>query len=137
MVIRPAEMGLAQFSSGRNMAFRFQARAIGIGSNATTEGGTELTALEDGRLVSIASGKLWRARVSGLDESASGEDDLVIVTDPYSIRFTMFPGREYAVNVGIWVYADRTLGAGAGAAQSILEGLVKHLLVSWPVTPIP
>jgi len=119
----------SRLGSFRGMAYRFQARAVGIGSNATTEGGTSLAAFEDGRLLSIASGNIWRARVSGVDESAFGEDDSVIVVDPYSVGFTRFPGHQYTVNVGIYVYSDRTPGIGAGAAQSILEGQVDHIQV--------
>lgn len=112
--------------------FRWAVRAVGVGSNATSEGGFELTVFEDGRLLAAASRKLWRGRVSGSvfspDESASGSQPNQLITGP-ELEFTLRAGHEYTFNAGIWVYSDRSTGVGAGAVQSLLEGFVTRMWV--------
>jgi hypothetical protein len=117
----------------RRMQHSYEVRAVGVGGNATSEGGMEFTALEDGTLVASASHKLWRERVSAslgdLDESGSGAGGPFAVTEPSELVFTMTPGREYTFNVGIWVFSDRSTGVGAAAADSLLQGNVLALTI--------
>jgi len=87
--------------------------AHGAGSNATTEGGIECTALENGRLI-----------MSSSNETADDREGPIHIgvpkTDPRT--FTMQPGRSYTFNIGLWVFSDRTPGVGVAAANAVLEG---------------
>lgn len=78
-------------------------RSVGLGSNATSEGGVEVTALEDGRLVASAGYRLWRRRI-GAGESASDRGGPYVVGIPDEttkvLTFTMHPGREYTLQCG-------------------------------------
>ncbi|SEH42644.1 hypothetical protein SAMN05216228_1003328 [Rhizobium tibeticum] len=82
--------------------FSFAARAVGVGSNATTEGGFELTVFEDGQFLTGASRRLWRARVSGSvfdpDESTSGSQGPQVMAGP-ELAFT--------IKARSWVYIQR------------------------------
>ena len=97
--------------------------AHGAGSNATTEGGIECTALENGRLIMSSSFKWWRKRIS-INETADDREGPIHIdvpkTDPRT--FTMQPGRSYTFNIGLWVFSDRTPGVGVAAANAVLEG---------------
>ena len=99
--------------------------AHGAGSNATSEGGIECTALENGRLIMSSSFKWWRKRIS-INETADGREGPIQIdvpkTDPRT--FTMQPGRNYTFNIGLWVFSDRTPGVGVAAVNSVLEGNV-------------
>ncbi len=117
--------------SSRSMQYSFNVWAGGIGSNATSEGGMDFAAFEDGRLLTIASAKLWRRRVS-IDESDVGWAGPLAVHEPSKISFTMRPGHEYTFNVGIWVYSDRTPAIGDAGAQALLEGEVLYLSIESP-----
>lgn len=112
--------------------FSFATRAVGIGSNATSEGGFELTVFEDGRFLAAASRKLWRSRVSGSfgdpDESASGGQGPQLIAGP-EFQFTIRAGHEYTFNAGIWAFSDRSTGVGAGAVQSLMEGIITRMWV--------
>jgi hypothetical protein len=108
--------------------FSFVMRAVGVGSNATTEGGLELTALEDGRLIASTSDRLWRKKISA-GESASGGPGSTEYR-PSALRFAMQPGRQYTFNVGIWVFTDRSTGVGGAAVQALFEGNVSSLWVA-------
>lgn len=107
--------------------FSYAMRSVGIGGNATSEGGFEITVFEDGRLLAAASRKLWRKRISG-NESASDAQGPQVFTGP-ELQFTIHPGREYTFNAGIWVFTDRSTGVGAAAVQSLLQGTVTRMWV--------
>jgi hypothetical protein len=102
--------------------------ARGVGANATSEGGMEFIALEDGRLVNIASAKLWRHRVS-VNERTVDVRPPFVVNEPSVLEFKMHPGHEYIFNVGVWAISDRTPGVGFGAAQSLIEGIVQSMTI--------
>lgn len=112
--------------------YRWAVRAIGVGSNATSEGGFEITVFEDGRFLTGLSRQLWRRRVSGSvfspDESASDVKGNHVITGP-DLQFTIRPGHGYTFNAGIWVYSDRSTGVGAGAVQSLLQGTLTRMWV--------
>ncbi len=112
--------------------FSHVVRAVGVGSNATSEGGFELTIFEDGQFLTGASRRLWRSRVSGTlfdpDESASGGMGNHVITGP-ELQFTLRAGHGYTFNAGVWVYSDRSTGVGGGAAQSLLQGTLTRMWV--------
>jgi len=114
--------------SERRMRFSFVVEAVGIGANATSEGGMEFTALEDGRLLRSATAKRWRQRVSS-GEDAHHREEWFVVTEPNKLEFTMQPGHEYTFNVGIWGFTDRSRGLGGkGQAQSVIQAEVLNLV---------
>lgn len=112
--------------------FQFAVGTNGVGSNATSEGGFELTVFEDGQPLVDASRKLWRSRVSGTlfdpTESASGSLGPQAFTGP-ELAFTIRPGHGYTFNAGIWVYADHSSGIGVAGGQSLLEGNISRMWV--------
>ena len=93
--------------------FSFAVGTNGVGSNATSEGGFELTVFEDGRPLVDASRKLWRSRVSGTlfdpTESASGSQGPQAFTGP-ELAFTNRPGLGYTFNAGMVYSATRLCG---------------------------
>jgi hypothetical protein len=102
-------------------------KTVGVGSNATTEGGFDLAVFEDGRFLVLADRKLWRKRIGAGEEDAFTSPTAAI-TGP-ELAFTMRPGHEYSFNAGIWVYTDRTNGIGAAAAVSQLVGTISRMWV--------
>ena len=121
----------AKAHSSRSMRFNFRVWAGGLGSNVTSEGGMDFAAFEDGRLLSIASAKMWRRRVS-IDEYDEGGAGPFEVHEPREISFTMRPGHEYTFNVGVWVYSDRTPAIGGALAQALIEGEVLNMVILTP-----
>lgn len=120
------ETGMAFGSGGGRFSFRM--KTVGVGSNATSEGGLEATALEDGRLIASSSLKLWRRRISGFEEASGGESiQWQIPPGADWLRFTMHEGREYTFNVGVWVFSDRSTGIGGGAVQSLIHATVSKM----------
>jgi hypothetical protein len=120
------ETGMAFGSGGGRFSFRM--KTVGVGSNATSEGGLEATALEVGRLIASSSLKLWRRRISGFEEASGGESiQWQIPPGADWLRFTMHEGREYTFNVGVWVFSDRSTGIGGGAVQSLIHATVSKM----------
>ncbi|MER8041419.1 hypothetical protein [Streptomyces sp. NPDC094032] len=105
--------------------FVFTLKAVGIGGNATSEGGFELTVFEDGHFLVGANAQLWRSRISAGEESRGGDGPRPMAGP--ELQFTMVPGRSYVFNAGIWVVSDRSPGIGAAAAQSLLQGTVTRM----------
>lgn len=91
------------------------------GGSATSEGGIELTVLEDGRLLTAATDKVWRMRCSN-GEVAQWDDEGFAVGSPVEVVWTMRPGRHYTFNVGAWVYVERH--DGMFSADSWARGFV-------------
>jgi hypothetical protein len=123
-----------------HMAHAFFVGAVGIGANAVSEGGMDLAAFEENRLVGFKSVTLWRNRVSASvlhpDERARGRTGPELVQFPGNpgegagLTFRMNPGHLYGFNVGIWVHSDRSFGVGAGLAQALIEGDVGNIGVA-------
>jgi hypothetical protein len=95
----------------------FQVIAGSQGGSATVEGGMEMTALEDGRLLSAVQDKRYRRRVS------SGEDDWVdfdgfATGETIDVDFVMRPGRTYTFNVGGWIFCEAHGGFGTDSFAS-------------------
>lgn len=108
----------------RNAWYSAGVEAAGLGSNATATLGMELTALEDGKLIAIASEPIWHKRVSGPYEKGTDTEGPAAFNEPRELSFFMHPGREYTFNVGIWVKTDRTPGIGAGGAYAQLDATI-------------
>lgn len=104
----------------------------GVGGNATSEGGIEFTAMENGQFLTSASHKVWRRRVSGLESDRFRSDGFYPMYDPSELAFTMRPGREYTFNVGIWAFSDRSPGAGVAWAQSRIEADIWLMTIQRP-----
>lgn len=87
---------------------------------------------EDGQVLTGASLRLWRSRVSGSvfspSESTSGGQGNHVITGP-ELQFTMRQGHGYTFDAGIWAYSDRSTGIGAGAVQSLVEATLTRMWV--------
>jgi hypothetical protein len=115
------------------LRFFYTIRAVGIGSNATTEGGAEVTLLENGQLIASASSRVWRRRISANESGSDSQRfDRMDVPPPNApLRFTMVPGREYAFNIGFWAFTDRSPGFGAAGVQGLVEGNATLMQAGW------
>ncbi|MFI8823964.1 hypothetical protein [Streptomyces sp. NPDC053431] len=131
LLFRPTVNGLLSGDSLRVLGFFWVVGAFGIGSNATVEGGTECTILEDGKLKAVNSHKLWRKRVS-VNEWADFVQTNPVTDTSMRTQFPMRAGHEYTFNVGFWIYADNTAGVGTSGAISALGGRVPSMVVTQP-----
>ncbi|MEU6978657.1 MULTISPECIES: hypothetical protein [unclassified Streptomyces] len=127
---------MARGVSFRQMRYSYTLAAAGTGGNATSEGGMEFTAFEDGNLIGATDlnlDKLWRSRVSTTlfdpYESDSGGQGPYAVDRPLDLYFRMRPGHGYTFNVGGWVASDYHSGAGQAGAQAFMQGAVLALTV--------
>ena len=135
MILRTDRTQTARGTAGRRMRFSYVVEANGVDISATSEGGMEFTALEDGRLLNSAIAKQWRHRVSaglfGGHETARRTQEWFGVSEPRFLEFPMRPGHEYTFNVGIWGFTDRQRGIGSGQAQAIIQANV-HQIIKTP-----
>jgi hypothetical protein len=97
-------------SSRRFMKFYYLLSASGLGSNATTEGGTECTILENGQFKAGETRRMWRKRIS-VDEHDEFQSNL-FGDGPMRLEQPARAGAEYTFNVGLWLYVDHTSGIG-------------------------
>jgi hypothetical protein len=128
LVFRANRDGLLSGDSMRRIVWFFAVGAAGLGSNATSEGGTECTILENGQLKIRDVHRLWRKRVS-VGEFDTGNSGGVITDTPMRIQFPMRAGREYTFNVGVWAFADNTSGVGTSATVSGITGVIPSMTV--------
>ncbi|MFD4736250.1 hypothetical protein ACFWNR_03720 [Streptomyces virginiae] len=131
LFFRPTVSGLLSGDSLRVLGWFWVVGAFGIGSNATVEGGTECTILEDGKLKAFQSHKMWRKRVS-VREYADQVQTNPVTDIPLRTQFPMRAGHDYTFNVGFWIYADNTAGVGTSGAISGLGGRVPGMTVTRP-----
>ena len=124
MVFRTEHASMAIGRSFRRMRFAFSMDAIGLNSNATSEGGMDFGAFEDGRLLNVQISTLWHHRMSSDDDAITVKEGPFPVYDPYELAFPTEPGHLYAFPVGIWVFSDREPGIGLAAAISLMQGNV-------------
>lgn len=115
---------MARGRSFRRMRYTYAANAIGLGGNATSEGGMDFGAFEDGRLLDTVSSTLWHKRVSSSDDLEQEDVGPFAVSEPGELAFPVEPGHLYAFPVGIWVFSDREPGWGVAAAFSMLQGKI-------------
>ncbi|MEU1409679.1 hypothetical protein ABZ471_47075 [Streptomyces sp. NPDC005728] len=129
--VRPTVSGILTCDSLRLMTWGYFVGALGIGSNATVEGGVEHTIMEDGVFRAGGSHKLFRKRVS-VDEVSSGHSQGVIADSPMPVSFPVLAGHGYTFNVGAWVYADNTAGVGTSGAVAVIGGGFPSMTVNTP-----
>ncbi|MEW9556339.1 hypothetical protein [Nonomuraea sp. NPDC050783] len=79
-------------------------------SDATSEGGTEITVVRGDTFVTSATDKRWRVRCSGAELGALHDNGGFGIGDPISVAWAMLPGSIYTLNVGAWVYAEAHAG---------------------------
>ncbi|HMD79688.1 MAG TPA: hypothetical protein VKE92_00185 [Anaerolineales bacterium] len=115
---------MARGHSFRRMRYTYAVNAIGLGGNATSEGGMDFGAFEDGRLLDTVSSTLWHKRVSSDDDLEQEDVGPFAVFEPDELAFPVEPGHLYAFPVGIWVFSDREPGWGVAAALSMLQGKI-------------
>jgi hypothetical protein len=133
LLFRPPVDGLLRGDSLRRMFWSYVVIAIGaVGCNATSEGGTECTILEDGQLRQRAVHRLWRKRVSNGEHDVADSQGLITDT-PMPLQWPMRAGHEYTFNVGVWVYTDNTSGVGQSGAVSVIRGVVPGMTITAPV----
>ncbi len=101
----------------RRTQHRYFVRAGSFSGSATVEGGMEMTALEDGRLLSAVQDKRFRRRVSNGEEDTL-EFDGFATGDTVEVDFVMRPGRTYTFNVGGWVFCEAHGGVGTASIAS-------------------
>ncbi|MFE3199151.1 hypothetical protein [Embleya sp. NPDC059237] len=110
--------------SVRRMRHSFAVGAQSLGGNATSEGGVECTVMEDANLLTSASHKLWRSRVSGFESDHGGSGADYITDSPLYVEWVASAGHYYTFNVGIWAFSDTHSGVGSAGAQALIEGFV-------------
>ena len=95
-------------------------RSLGFGSSATSEGGVNITLLEDAHVPPIrdASQRLWRKRVSGVNDAAQEQPSTTVYNPGGSFSFSVTPPHVYTYSVGVRVFSDRTTGIGGAAVQT-------------------
>ena len=88
-----------------------------LGGNATVEGGMEMTALEDGRLLAAAQDKRFRRRLSNGERETVGFHGWT-TGEGIEVNWIMVPGRTYTFNVGAWVFGEAHGGVGTASIAS-------------------
>ena len=100
-----------------------------FGGSATVEGGTEMTALEGGRLLSSAQDRRFRLRLSNGERNDLGFHGWS-TGEGIEVNWVMLPGRTYTLNVGGWVFGEAHGGVGtASIANARLHSLVIALTI--------
>ncbi|MGS2588932.1 hypothetical protein [Streptomyces hebeiensis] len=132
LLFHPPTNGVLVGDSLRRVHDSFGVAAYGIGSNATVEGGTECTILEDGQFRKGATHRLYRKRVS-VNESDHAITPGFFTDSPMSVQWPVRAGHEYTFNVGVWVYCDHTAGVGRSAAQSLCQAIIPSMTTTVPL----
>ncbi|WP_433593256.1 hypothetical protein [Nocardia sp. CA-145437] len=106
----------------------FGAAAAGFDADATVEAGCEMTVMQAGNLIAIATDKRFRGRVSGsighptenygYDSGGFGPGAVI------EVLWTMEANTDYELNVGGWVYAESHNGIGGAGAQSQIDAKI-------------
>ena len=119
--------------SFRRSDHEYMVSAGGFGGDATAEGGLEMTALEDGRLLDAVADKRFRRRVSdGESESVSFQGGLT-TGNPLELTWTMQPNKGYTFNVGGWVFCEQHFGGGLGG-HSFASGELRAQVSALTIT---
>ncbi|WP_433671619.1 hypothetical protein ACQP06_08065 [Nocardia sp. CA-136227] len=106
----------------------FGIASAGLSADATVEAGCEMTVMQAGHLVTMATDKRFRGRVSGTlntptqnyeyDTGGFGPGAVI------EVLWTMEANTDYELNVGAWVYAESHHGIGGASAQSQIDAKV-------------
>ena len=124
---RPSAIDLYATRDSRH-SFHMESR--GVGSNATSEGGLEVSFIKGGTQVLMGGTlPLWRRRVSGFEE-ARDNTNFSQGSYPNGLGGRVDPG-EYAYNVGIRVSVDYSPGVGAAAVQAIVQSNILNMQIHW------
>jgi hypothetical protein len=102
----------------------YNMKAVGLGSSATTEGGSECTILEEGQFKVGETRRLWRERVS-LNETKDYESNL-FGDGLMRIQLPVRRGVGYTFNMGAWLFVDNVSGIGQ-------SGVVAGVRMEFPV----
>lgn len=128
VILRPDADGWLIGDAVRFAAWAYGVKCYpGVGSNATSEGGTEITLLEDGQYRLGQTSRMWRKRVTNDEEDVRQSNGFLADTAPLRLQFWARAHHEYTFNVGFWLYADHTSGAGSAGATSLLAGTVPSM----------
>lgn len=111
--------------------------AVGAGlpASATSYGGTEFTVFENGQFIGDAAhqDRMWFRRASPsfpeFEDSDNGATDGLETGAPLESTWTMFPGRDYAFNVGAWVTCICE-GIGHTGVSSFIRGPIVLMTLS-------
>ncbi|MFE3442459.1 hypothetical protein ACFXNW_05460 [Nocardia sp. NPDC059180] len=76
--------------------------------DGTSEGGIELTVMENGNFLTAAQNKIWRLRLSNGEIGSGGnlQDGFQLDDPSLSVFWTMNPGSIYTFNLGVWTFVD-------------------------------
>lgn len=106
----------------------FGIASAGFAADATVEAGCEMTVMQAGRLVTMATDKRFRGRVSGsvshptenfeYDTGGFGPGAVI------EVLWTMEANTDYELNVGAWAFAESHNGIGGAGAQSQIDAKI-------------
>jgi hypothetical protein len=117
----------------RRSDHEFLVSAGGFGGDATAEGGLEMTALEDGRLLDAVADKRFRLRVSDGESGSAGFEGGLTTGNPLELTWTMQPNKGYTFNVGGWVFCEQHFGGGLGG-HSFASGELRAQVSALTIT---
>ena len=113
--------------------FSYTMRVFGVGSNATSEGGVEVTAPEDERLIGSAGFRWWRRGISAGSPPPVKRDPVpwdFLATRP---RNSDSPCSQAANRPSMPAYACSVIAhpaSGAAALQSLAQGTVSNIWIN-------
>lgn len=115
-----------EFFVTRLSSYSYTAGAYGMGGDATSEGGFEMTFMRGNELLMAGSLPLFRKRVSGPWDEETIQTEFTAGVYPNGMGGRFDPG-DYAFNVGIWAFAEHNAGpfASAGARSLVQSDIVE------------
>jgi hypothetical protein len=117
VVLRTDRVQAVAGRSLRRTDHAYFVHAGALGGNATVEGGMEMTALEDGRLLAFAQDKRFRKRLTNGERETLGFHGWT-TGEGIEVNWVMLPGRTYTFNVGAWVFGEAHGGVGTASIAS-------------------
>ncbi|WP_280482773.1 hypothetical protein [Nocardia cyriacigeorgica] len=100
--------------------------------DGTSEGGIELTVMENGNFLTAAQNKIWRLRLSDGEVGSGGnlQDGFALDDPSLSVFWTMNPGSTYTFNLGVWSFVDCDDGIyGNSSAYGYIDSNIGFLSV--------
>ncbi|NEW50319.1 hypothetical protein GV792_09655 [Nocardia cyriacigeorgica] len=101
--------------------------------DGTSEGGVELTVLENGNFLAASPlHKIWRLRLSNAEVGSGGnlQDGFALDDPSLSVFWTMNPGSTYTFNLGVWSFVDCDDGIyGNSSAYGYIDSNIGFLSV--------
>jgi hypothetical protein len=109
-------------------SWAYRLDAYGIGSSADARGGIDISAWQNGTLVSeVRRAQVFSDSVGTFGSPANSGTGSIGLSD-LEITFAVTASAWYVVNVGAWVECNHSSGAGASRAQGKVEGTVGCVL---------